>query len=44
LLVERIASDRDPSVTMMNLVEQLLPPDDVRACLGVLFDKVQIER
>ena len=44
LLVETIASDRNPSVTMMNLVEELLAPDDVRACLGVLFDKVQIER
>jgi hypothetical protein len=44
LLVENIASDRNPSVTMMNLVEELLAPDDVPAYLGVLLDKVQTER
>jgi hypothetical protein len=36
LLVENIASDRNPSVTMMNLVEE-------PAYLGVLLDKVQTE-
>jgi hypothetical protein len=41
LLVEKIASDRNPSVTMMNLVEELLAPDDVPAYLGVLLDKVR---
>jgi hypothetical protein len=44
LLVEKIASDRNPSVTMMNLVEELFAPDDVPAYLGVLSDKVQTER
>jgi hypothetical protein len=44
LLVEKIASDHNPSVTMMNLVEELLAPDDVPAYLGVLLDKVQTER
>ena len=34
LIVEKIASDRNPSVTMMNLVEELLAPDDVPAYLG----------
>ena len=34
LLVEKIASDRNPSVTMMNLVEELLAPDDIPAYLG----------
>ena len=34
LLLEQIASDRNPSVTMMNLVEELLAPDDVPAYLG----------
>jgi hypothetical protein len=28
----------------MNLVEELLAPDDVLAYLGVLLDKVQTER
>jgi hypothetical protein len=44
LLLEQIASDRNPSVTMMNLVEELLAPDGVRACLGVLLDKVRTKR
>jgi hypothetical protein len=44
LLVEKIASDRNPFVTMMNLVEELLAPDDVAAYLGVLLDKVRTER
>jgi hypothetical protein len=30
-----IASDRNPSVTMMNMVEELLAPDDVSAYVGV---------
>jgi hypothetical protein len=43
LLLEKIASDRHPSVTMMNLVEELLAPDDVPAYAAVLMDKVQTE-
>jgi len=37
LLIERIASDRNPSVTMMNLVEDLLAPDDVSAYAAVMM-------
>jgi hypothetical protein len=44
LLVEKIASDRNPSVTMMNLVEELLAPDDVQAYVGVLMDKVKTDK
>jgi hypothetical protein len=44
LLIEKIASDRSPSVTMMNIVEQLLAPDDVPAYVAVLMDKVKNER
>jgi hypothetical protein len=44
LLLEKIASDRNPSVTMMNLVEELLAPDDVPAYAAVLMDKVKTER
>ena len=43
MLIEKIASDRNPSVTMMNLVEELLAPDDVTAYAEVLMDLV-IER
>jgi hypothetical protein len=41
LLLEKIASDRNPSVTMMNMVEELLTPDDVPAYVGILLDKVK---
>jgi hypothetical protein len=44
LLIEKIASDRNPSVTVMNLVEELLAPDDVPAYAEVLMDKVKTER
>jgi hypothetical protein len=44
LLLEKIASDRNPSITMMNLVEELLAPDDIPAYAAVLMDKVKTER
>jgi hypothetical protein len=44
LLLEKIASDRNPSATMMNMVEELLTPDDVPAYVGVLMDKVKTDR
>jgi hypothetical protein len=44
LLLEKIASDRNPSVTMMNMVEELLAPDDVPAYVEVLMDKVKTDR
>jgi hypothetical protein len=43
-LIEKIASDRNPSVTMMNLVEALLAPDEVPAYVAILWDKVKTER
>jgi hypothetical protein len=44
LLLEKIASERNPSVTMMNMVEELLAPDDVPAYAAVLMDKVKTDR
>jgi hypothetical protein len=44
MLVEKIAGDRNPSITQMDLVEQLLTPDDVPAYVAVLMDKVKSER
>jgi hypothetical protein len=41
LLLEKIAEDQYPSETMMDLVEQLLLPDDVPAYAAVLMDKVR---
>jgi len=44
LLINKIASERNPSITMMNIVEQLLAPDDIPAYAAVLMDKVKTER
>ena len=44
MLVEKIARDRNPSITQMDLVEQLLTPDDGSAYVAVLMDKVKSER
>ena len=43
LLLQNIASDRYPSVTMMDLVEELLTPDEVPAYAAILLEKVQTE-
>jgi hypothetical protein len=34
LLLQKIASDRNPSITMMNIVEELLAPDDIPTYVG----------
>lgn len=44
MLLERIATERNPSVSMMDLVEQLLTPDEVPAYVWILWDKVKNER
>jgi hypothetical protein len=44
VLVQKIATDRHPSITMMNLVEDRLAPDDIPAYVGVLMDKVKTEK
>ena len=44
LLINKIASERNPSITMMNIVEQLLAPDDIPAYVAVLTEKVKTDR
>ena len=44
LLLHRIRSDRYPSVTEMQLLEQILPQALVRDYLNVLLEKVVSER
>jgi hypothetical protein len=41
LLLEKIAEDPYPSETMMDLVEQLLLPDDLPAYAAVLMEKIR---
>jgi hypothetical protein len=44
MLLQKIASDRNPSITHMNLVEELLAPDDLPAYVAVLMDKVKADK
>lgn len=43
MLIEKIASERHPSVAQMNMVQQLLAPDEVPMFAEVLLDKVRDE-
>lgn len=40
LLLAKVAADTFPSATMMDLVEELLQPDDVPAYAAVLMEKI----
>lgn len=41
ILLEKIAADTYPSTTMMNIVEQLIQPDEVPAYAAVLMQKIR---
>ena len=43
LLIEKVAADRYPSETMLNLIETLVEPDDVPAYAAVLMAKLEDE-
>ena len=43
MLIEKIASERHPSVAQMNMVQELLTPDEVPMFAEVLLDKVRDE-
>ena len=40
-LLDKVAGDRYPSATMMNLVEQLITPEEVPAYAAVLMAKIR---
>jgi hypothetical protein len=44
VLLTKIAEDPFPSITMMDLIEELLLPDEVPAYAAVLMDKLSDER
>jgi len=44
LLLEKIAADPHPSGTMMDMVEQMLEPDEVPAYTEILLAKVRGDR
>ena len=41
LLLDKVAKDPYPSTTMMDLIEELLTPEDVPAYAAVLMDKIR---
>jgi hypothetical protein len=41
LLIEKIVADTYPSETMLDMIEQILTPDDVAAYAGVLMQKIE---
>jgi hypothetical protein len=41
LLLEKVADDPYPSITMMDLLEELLLPDEVPAYAAVLMEKIR---
>ncbi|MFC7495027.1 MULTISPECIES: hypothetical protein [unclassified Nocardioides] len=43
LLLAKVAEDPYPSGMMMDLIEELLEPDEVAAYAAVLMDKIQDE-
>lgn len=44
VLLSKIADDPYPSGTMMDMVEQMLTPDEVPAYAEVLMDKIRRDR
>ena len=43
LLLDKVSEDIYPSSTMLDIVEQLLTPDDVETYIDVLMDKLEGE-
>ena len=44
LLLTKVAEDRYPSATMMDLIEQLMGPDERVIYVQVLLDKIRQDR
>lgn len=41
VLMEKVRADPYPSATMLNMIEQVLTPDDVPTYLGVLLERIR---
>jgi hypothetical protein len=44
ILIDHVAEDRFPSNNQMNIIESLLPPEEMDAYLIALFQKVEAVR
>jgi hypothetical protein len=43
-LLEKISDDPYPSITMMDMAEELITPDELTEYIGVLMEKITDER
>jgi hypothetical protein len=43
VLLTKIANDRNPSVTMMDMVEEMLTPDELGAYVEILLSKIRAD-
>jgi orotate phosphoribosyltransferase-like protein len=41
LLMDKVSGDRYPSSTMMDMIEQLMQPDELPTYAAILMDKIQ---
>jgi hypothetical protein len=41
VLLDKVAADTYPSVTMLDMIEDMLTPDDVEPYVEVLMDKIR---
>ena len=44
VLMTKIANDRNPSVTMMDMAEDLLTPDELGAYIEILLSKIRADK
>lgn len=44
VLLEKVSQDQYPSSTMMDLIEQMLPPEQLSDYARVLLEKIQDDR
>lgn len=44
MLMERVAEDQYPSATMLDMIEQILRPDEVPAYAELLMQKIRADR
>ena len=44
VLLEKVEEDRYPSTTMLDMIEQMLRPEDVETYAEILLDKIRGDR
>ena len=44
LLLEKVANDPYPSTTQMDMIEEMLAPEDVQSYAEILMDKIRADK